>query len=124
MPEFTVEGSAEDGFVDHMVPEVAQQLSWGALESREKVESEIDIMLTTLRTFWRREPDERMQLLSAITARCTELAVHLHRLEGVRTWRQVRTQQVERVIAECDRQWKTASREVEMRRQDLEHLNR
>ena len=122
MPEFEVEGSQEDGFVDQLVPEVAQQLSWGALISREHVESEIDTMLTTIRSFWRREPDEVMQLISAMSARCTELAVHLHRLEGIRQWRQIRTQQVERLLAEMDRQWKTASRLIEVRRQDLEQL--
>lgn len=122
MPEFEVEGSQEDGFIDKLVPEVAQELAWGALVSRERVEAEIDTMLETTRTFWRREPDEVMQMISAMSARCTELAIHLHRLEGVRQWRQIRTQQVERLLAEFDRQWKTASRLIEVRRQDLENL--
>jgi hypothetical protein len=55
-----------------------------------------------------------------MTARCTEMCVHLHRLEGKREWRQIRTQQVERLLAELDRQFRIASREVEIRRQDLE----
>jgi hypothetical protein len=57
-----------------------------------------------------------------MTARCTEMCIHLHRLEGRREWRQIRTQQVERLLTECDRQFKIASREVELRRQDLEVL--
>lgn len=120
MPVYEVQPSEEGGYVDLTPPEVALQLSMGALVSREAVEEEIDLMLTTLRTFWRREPDERMKMLNAMTARCTELAVHLHRLEGMRQWRQLRTMQVDRLIAECDRQFKSASREIEIRRQDLE----
>lgn len=115
-----VTGTDEAGFVDDLVPDVAQQLSWGTLVSRESVEHEIDIMLTTLRGFWEMEPDQRMRMISAMSARCTEMSVHLHRLEGNRQWRQIRTMQVERVMAELDRQWKIASREIEVRRQDIE----
>lgn len=118
--QIEVSGDEEGGFVDAMVPEVAAKLAWGALGSRAKVESEIDLMLDTLRSFWRREPDERLQLLSAMTSRSTQLAIHLHRLEGIREWRMIRTQQIERLLAECDRQWKTASREIEVRRLDQE----
>lgn len=120
MPVYEVQGSDEAGYVDTTPPQVALQLSMGALVSREAVEDEIDLMLATLRTFWRREPDERMKMLNAMTARCTELAIHLHRLEGMRQWRQLRTMQVDKVLAECERQFKSASREIEIRRQDLE----
>ncbi len=120
MVMFEVKGTEEAGFVDDLVPQVAQQLSWGALVSRKVVEDEIDLMLDTLRSFWQREPDERMQMMNAMTARCTQLCIHLHRLEGLREWRQVRTQQVERVLAECERQFRSASREIELRRQDIE----
>jgi uncharacterized protein YjaG (DUF416 family) len=115
-----VTGTPEAGFVDDLVPDVAQQLSWGTLVSREAVEHEIDIMLRTLRGFWEMEPDQRMRMIAAMSARCTEMSVHLHRLEGNRQWRQIRTMQVERVMAELDRQWKIASREIEVRRQDIE----
>lgn len=113
-------GAAEEGYVSEMVPEVVEQFAWGALVSREHVEDEIDLMLRAVRGFWDMEPDQVMQMCSAMSARCTELAVHLHRLEGKREWRQVRTQQVERLIAELDRQFKIASRMLEVRRQDIE----
>jgi len=122
--EFTVQpsaqGRADEGVILDLVPEVAEQLAWGALVSREHVENEIDLMLRALRGFWDMQPDQVMQMSSAMSARCTELAVHLHRLEGKREWRQVRTQQVERLLLELDRQFKIASRLVEIRRQDLE----
>jgi len=78
-------------------------------------------MLTGLREAYLLEPDQVMRLCSAFSARCTELYIHLHRVEGRdRQWRQVRTQQVERLLAELDRQFKFSSRLVEVRRQDLD----
>ncbi len=118
--QFEVTGTDEGGFVDNLVPDVAQKLAWGALHSREAVEAEIDVMLSALRDFWQHEPDWRMKAITAMSARCTELCIHLHRLEGRREWKQIRTQQVERVLAELDRQFKVASREIEVRRQDIE----
>lgn len=116
----SVTGTTEAGYVDDLIPDTAQQLSWGALVSRQAVEDEVDLMLTAIRQFWSQEPDQRMRSITAMSARCTELCVHLHRLEGRREWRQVRTQQVERLLTELDRQFKIASREIEVRRQDLE----
>lgn len=121
--QFEVAGTPEAGFVDGVAPPpVAVALAWGALGSKQAVEDEIDVMLTALRDFWQQEPDQRMRAITAMSARCTELCIHLHRLEGRREWRQVRTMQVERVLAELDRQFKIASREVEVRRQDLDLL--
>lgn len=117
---FTLEGNNANGYVDDLVPEIAQQLAWGVLVSREAVEDEIDLMLRTVRTFWELEPDQVMRTIAAISARCTELSVHLHRLEGRREWKQVRTMQIDRLLAELDRQFKIASRMLEVRRQDLE----
>lgn len=118
--QIEVTGTQEVGYVDGLIPDVAQRLSWGALQSREAVEDEIDVMLTAIRGFWEMEPDQRMKMITAMSARCTEMCIHLHRLEGRRDWRQIRTMQVERLLAELDRQFKIASREIEVRRQDLD----
>lgn len=118
--QFEVEGTEEAGYVEDLVPDVAQRLARGSLVSREAVENEIDVMLSAVRDFWRMEPDQRMRMTTAMSARCTEMCIHLHRLEGVRQWRQIRTMQVEKLLAELDRQFKIASREIEVRRQDLE----
>ena len=115
-----VKGTTEGGFLDDLIPDVAYKLSSGVLVSRQAVEDEIDLMLTTIRGFWNMEPDLVMRNSSALSARCTELAIHLHRAEGHREWRQVRTQQVERILAELDRQFRVSSRLVEIRRQDIE----
>jgi cytosine/adenosine deaminase-related metal-dependent hydrolase len=118
--QFEVEGTQDAGYVDGLVPEVAAELAWGALVSRQAVEEEIDLMLRTVRGFWQFEPDAVAKLIQAMSARCTELCVHLHRLEGRREWKQVRTQQVERLLAELDRQWKLASRLIAVRQQDID----
>jgi len=118
--EYVVAGTQEVGHISDLVPDVVAELSWGALVDRETVENEIDTMLRTVRSFWEMEPDQRMRLITAMSARCTEMAIHLHRLERHREWRQIRTMQVERLLTELDRQFKIASREVEVRRQDLE----
>ena len=118
--QFTNEGSAEAGFVSDLVPEIAEQMSWGVLVSKQHVEDEVDMMLRAARGFWEIEPDQVMRMVSAMTARCAELSIHLHRLEGRREWKQVRTLQVERLQAELDRQFRVASRLLEVRRQDLD----
>ncbi len=115
-----MQGTADAGYVADLVPEVAEQLAWGALISKQHVEEEVDLMLRAVRGFWEMEPDQVMRMVAAMSARCTELAIHLHRLEGKREWRQVRTLQVERLQAELDRQFKLASRMLEVRRQDLD----
>lgn len=115
-----VTGDAEVGYVDHLVPaQIAAELGH-SLKSRAHVEAEIDLMLDRVRDFWSLEPDARMKLITAMSARCTQMCIHLHRLESGREWRQIRTQQVERLLAELDRQFKIASREIEVRRQDLD----
>lgn len=116
----TNEGTQEGGFVGDLVPEVVQEFASGALISKEHVEDEIDLILRTLRELWSMEPDQAMRMISAISARLTELGIHLHRLEGKREWRQVRTLQVERALSECDRQFRSASRMLEVRRQDMD----
>lgn len=113
---FENKGTKEDGFVDDIVPEIAQGLSWGILVSRQAVEDEIDLMLRAVRGFWDMFPDQVMRACAAMSARCSELYVHLHRLEGRREWKQVRTQQVETLLAELDRQFKIASRLVEVQK--------
>lgn len=118
--QYEVAGSETGGYVSDLIPQVAAELASGTLVSKQAVEDEIDLMLRTVRGFWELEPDAVAKLIQAMSARCTELCIHLHRLEGRREWKQVRTQQVERLLAELDRQWKLASRLIEVRRQDID----
>jgi hypothetical protein len=116
----SVPGSEDDGHVDQLVPDVVAAASFGALGSRAQVEDEIDLMLTTLRSFYAAPADVVMRKCSALSARCTQLAIHLVRLEGRHEWRRLRTMQVERLLAEIDRQHRIASRLLEGRRLEWE----
>lgn len=93
----------------------------GELGTRELIEKELDLIAAAIRVFFRKQPDQVMRECSGYSARLTELAVLLHRVEaGNRQYTRIRTQQVERYLAEIDRQWKTASRLVEVMRQDVD----
>ena len=93
----------------------------GHLGSREQIERELDLIAAAIRTFFMKPADQVLRECSAYTARLTELAVLLHRAEPQsRQYTRIRTQQVERFLAELDRQWKTASRLIEVMRQDIE----
>ena len=123
MGEYVVEGTSEAGYVDGLIPSAVAHMSRGALGTRGHVEAELDAMAAAVRDFWSQEPDEVMRACSAYSARCTELYLHLHRIEAhERSFKQVRTQQVMPLLDELDRQWKNASRMLEVRKQDLEQM--
>lgn len=120
---FTVEGTPSAGYIGGLVPDVVSELSRDTLGSREHIQAEIDLMADVVRDFYRMEPDEVMRNISGFTARCTELEIQLHRVEGrYREFKQIRTMQVQKLLDELDRQFKLASRLVELRRQDLDVL--
>ena len=119
---FVVQASA-DAVAYASVPEVAALAAAGVLGSREQIEGELDGILVVIRDFWTMEPDQVMAHCAALTARLTELEVLLHRVEvRDRHYKQIRTMQVQKIVDELDRQFKIASRLVEVRRQDLESL--
>ena len=92
----------------------------GHLGSKAEVEKELDLIAAAIRVFHLKPADLVLREASAYTARLTEMAVLLHRIEGEsRQWTRVRTQQVQRFIDELDRQWRTASRLIEVSRQDM-----
>lgn len=104
-------------------PETAYLAAAGTLGSRAQIEGELDGILLTIRDFYSMEPDQAMQHVAAMTARLTELEVLLHRVESRdRAYKQIRTMQVQKILDELDRQFKIASRLIEVRRQDLENL--
>jgi hypothetical protein len=93
----------------------------GVLGTRDEIEAELDLIAAAIRGFHSKQPDQVMRETAGYSARLTELCVLLHRVEGSnRQYTRIRTQQVERFLAELDRQFKIASRLVEVLRQDLE----
>lgn len=126
MTRYVMEGTAEGGFIpagEEALIDYDSILEDEPLPDKDEVLAELDRMVRLVRAFWKMEPDEVMRAVSAFGARCTELYQQLHRVEGKdRTWRQVRTQQVVPLQDELERQYKNASRLLEVRRQDLELL--
>jgi len=100
---------------------MAPLASPGRLGTRDEIQAELDGIAAAIRQFHIKHPDQVMRECSAYGARLTEMAVLLHRVESLdRQYTKVRTQQVDRFITEIDRQFKTASRLVEIHRQDIE----
>lgn len=124
----TVEGTADSGYIPDadgvdIVPEVMAALAIEALGDPEKVRAELDMMYRLVRNFWQMEPDQVMRAVSGFSARCAEMHKDMIRAEGrERVWKTIRTQDVDKLHLELERQFKIASRALEMRRQDLAHL--
>ena len=114
VPDIT--SSAQDLFdtpIDHLAPA-------GYLGDRKQIEAELNMIAASIRTFHLLQPDQILRYCAGFTARLSEMQVLLHRVESTdRQYTRIRTQQVERYIVELDRQWKTASRLIEVMRQDL-----
>ncbi len=92
----------------------------GDLGTREQIQNELDGIAAAIRMFHLKQPDQVMRECGAYGARLTELIVLLHRVESLdRQYTRVRTQQVQTWLSELDRQFKIASRLVEVQRQDI-----
>jgi hypothetical protein len=121
VPEVVVEPPSIAPAVTHL-PMTSQQAQLRTgLGSRADIEAELDGIAFAMRCFTLKQPDQIMREVAAYSARLTELTVLLHRVEASdRQYTRVRTQQVEKFLVELDRQFKIASRLVEVMRQDLE----
>lgn len=90
------------------------------LGTREEIQAELDDIAAAMRGFYVKAPDQVLRECGAYSARLSELYVLLHRAEGVdRQYTRLRTQQVQIYRDEIGEQWKTASRLIEVQRQDL-----
>lgn len=117
--DFTAPASPEDVVTALFDPLDALGPS-GHIGDRAEIEKELDLIAAVIRTFHRKQPDRVLRECAGYSARLTEMAVLLHRIEGSnRQYTRIRTQQVERFLAELDRQFKTASRLIEVSRQDI-----
>jgi hypothetical protein len=119
---FVMEATAE-AVAYASIPEGAALAAAGTLGSRAQIEAELDGILLVIRDFFAMEPDHVMGHCAAMTARLTELEVLLHRVEvRDRQFKQIRTMQVQKILVEVERQFKIASRLIEVRRQDMENM--
>lgn len=111
--------------IQQFVDPVDALMPSGYLGTREEIEKELDLIAAAIRLFHRKQPDQILRECGGFSARLTELAVLLHRNEaGQRQYTRIRTQQVDRYLKELEFQWKTASRLIEVNRQDLQLLGK
>jgi hypothetical protein len=84
----------------------------------EAIRAELATYLHDMSAFTGSEPDLVLQRLSAISARATEIRIHLSRSDS-RLASKIRVSEIEPLIEECDRQFRIFSRLFSMREFDL-----
>ena len=88
------------------------------------VRREIDDCLADMRDFYRAEPDQVMQAVSAHSARLVEIVIRIQRIEVLRKeWKPIR-EEAQTVLAELKSQFQVASRILAQRRDDWEMSGR
>ena len=131
----TMTGTPEQGFIDESTPvdpALLQALatsiapmSVGDPDDRAAVLLELAGIKAAMRTWHAKQPDQILYEASAYSARLTELWTGLKLIEGHdRQWTQIRTQQVQPVIDEIDRQHGFAKSRIAMMRQDIDLMTR
>lgn len=85
----------------------------------EQLRDEIDGYYIQLKTLTHLPPEEVFSVISAISARLTEIRGHLWRSES-RRFAALRSREVDPLIEECDRQFKLHSRQQAVRQMDFE----
>lgn len=92
------------------------------LGSIDSVHGEVDDVLADMKEFHRAQPDQVMAAVSAHSARLTEIAVHVGRIEvQYRQWKPV-GQEVDKVISALREQFQVASRLIAVRQLDQDLL--
>lgn len=117
-------GSGSQFGLAAVLPLIATLGASGYLGTREDIQQELDGMAMAVRAFALKQPDQVLKEVAAYSARLTEMVVLLHRVEDRdRQYTRVRTSQVQKWLDELDRQFRIASRLIEVQRQDLALLN-
>ncbi len=103
-----------------VIPLMAGLQPAGQLGTKQEIQDELDAIAAAVRAFHVKPPDMVLKECAAYGARLTEMAVLLHRVEATdRQYTRVRTQQVEKWLDQLDKQFRIASRLIEVARQDL-----
>ncbi len=105
----------------HLAPSDQATSAVMGLPDVPELEEEIDAMLLDLMGANMELPDEVIRMCAGYMARLTELHVRIVRIEGAnRGYKWIRTQQIDKVENLIEFLYKSASRLVEIRRQDAE----
>lgn len=117
--KLTATRGIEDG--PHLAPSEQAHKSVSDLPHDADITDELDAMVKDLCGINWDVPDEVLRLCQAFMARCTEIYLILVRVEGGnRGLKFVRTQQLVKVMELIEFTYKSSSRSVEIRRQDVE----
>ncbi len=100
--------------------EVMSEQRIAALGNNESVELELDTMILALRELNPDQPDVVMKTCMSLMARATELWVTLTRSEGTVRKAKAYRLQVQKVMDLMEFMFKTASRGIELRRQEID----
>lgn len=130
MPKATMTGTQDQGYLDTTPVDPAllaalatdmAPLNDGDPTTRVAVLIELAGIKAAIRTWFDKQPDQVIREASAYSARLTELWTGLQGIESHdRQWTRMRTQQVEPVLQEVDRQFKFQQSRIAMMRQDIE----
>ena len=129
MPSATMKGSEETGYLPEspIDPALLQALATDMAPLRTDVDSRTGVLLelagikAAIRTWFDKQPDQVLREASAYSARLTELWTELRLLEAHdRQWTQLRTQQVQPILDEIDRQYRFSQSRIAMMRQDID----
>lgn len=105
----------------HLAPSDAASAAMNDLSPRVSLEEEVDAMVADLKAVEMDLPDEVIRLCAGYMARCTEMHMQIVRVEGRdRQLKGFRTQQLSKVIELIEFLFRSSSRVVEVRRQEIE----
>lgn len=117
--KLTATRGIEDG--PHLAPSEQAHKAVSDLPHGADIQDELDAMVKDICSINWDVPDEVLRLCQSYMARCTEIYVMLIRVEGRdRGLKLVRTQQLSKVMELIEFTYKSSSRSVEIRRQDVE----
>lgn len=129
MPRAVMQGTEEAGYVGNapVDPALLAALANDMAPLQEGCSDRAAVLLELagikagIRTWFDKQPDQVIREASAYSARLTELWTELRLLESHdRQWTQLRTQQVQPVLDEIDRQYRFAQSRIAMARQDID----
>lgn len=130
MPKATMTGTQDQGYLDtapidpNLLAALANDMAPlhdGDPTTRAAVLMELAGIKAAIRTWFDKQPDQVIREASAYSARLTELWTGLRLLESQdRQWTQLRTQQVQPVLDEVDRQYRFNVSRIAMMRQDID----
>ena len=111
--------AGDDG--PHLAPSEQATRAVLALPDTPDLQEELDAMISDIKEANLDLPDEVIRMCTSYMARCTELHVRLTRVEGSnRHFRGFRNLELVKVMELIEFTYRSASRLIEMRRQDVE----